>query len=224
MPTFTGDWFSKNLQNFEHIKANLGSIDSILEIGCHEGRSTCWMIENMLSSTGTITCIDPYLDHDPDAMSIFGLPSKTNDELARENLFRSNVQEVIKPSQKIEINVERSCAALPHLITQNQQYDFIYVDGNHNSDACLSDAVMCFSLLRVGGIMLFDDYLWEDVDDHMLRCKASIDAFTNLYRRQLDFMLINYQLAVQKKAPVSFKVKQERFINQTNPSIITLNI
>ena len=116
---------------------------------------------------------------------------------------------------------------MPKLITQGKQYDFIYVDGNHSSDASLSDAVMCFGLLRVNGIMLFDDYLWEDEEDHMLRCKASIDAFTNAYRKQLNFMLINYQLAVQKKPPAPFKVKQERFINQStqsNPSIITLNI
>jgi glutaredoxin 3 len=50
MPQFSSDWFSNALVNFDYITNYLQkqkTVDSILEIGSHEGRSTCWMLENM---------------------------------------------------------------------------------------------------------------------------------------------------------------------------------
>jgi hypothetical protein len=41
-----------------------------------------------------------------------------------------------------------SFPALAQLIVDKRQYDFIYVDGSHNADDALADAVMCFGLLR----------------------------------------------------------------------------
>ena len=53
---FTADWFSNGLVNFEFVKSHAESkLSSILEIGSHEGRATCWMLENLLSESGTIT-------------------------------------------------------------------------------------------------------------------------------------------------------------------------
>jgi putative two-component system response regulator len=54
-------------------------------------------------------------------------------------------------------------------------------------------------LLKPGGFMLFDDYLFEDEPDVLDRGKIAIDAFCTSFTRQLDFYLINYQLAVRKK-------------------------
>jgi predicted O-methyltransferase YrrM len=73
MPQFSSDWFSNALVNFDYITNYLQkqkTVDSILEIGSHEGRSTCWMLENMLSDTGTITCIDPFADRPVTAFSM----------------------------------------------------------------------------------------------------------------------------------------------------------
>ena len=82
MPHFTSDWFSNALVNFDYITNYLQkqkTVDSILEIGSHEGRSTCWMLENMLSDTGTITCIDPFADRPVTAFSqIFDTLIKIN--------------------------------------------------------------------------------------------------------------------------------------------------
>jgi hypothetical protein len=77
MPQFSSDWFSNALVNFDYITNYLQkqkTVDSILEIGSHEGRSTCWMLENMLSDTGTITCIDPFADRPVTAFSSDSIP------------------------------------------------------------------------------------------------------------------------------------------------------
>jgi predicted O-methyltransferase YrrM len=194
MTTFTTDWFSYAINNFTAIKKKLGTVNSILEIGVFQGRSTCWQLENMLSNMGSITCIDPFIESDDSALSLGLLPEQSE----REKLFRANVAEVIKPTQTVEVMVGRSYTELAKLINEKKQFDFIYCDGNHASYAVLADACMCFGLLRKGGIMLFDDYLWDHEADHMNRPKMSIDAFVNMFSKHVTPIMINYQLAVIK--------------------------
>jgi predicted O-methyltransferase YrrM len=200
MPQFSSDWFTNALVNFDYIKTYLikeeKAINDILEIGSHEGRSSCWMLENMLTDTGTMTCIDPFADRPVTAFSYDSIP----EDRSIENLFRANTAEVKKPGQTLEVVANMSFHALAQLIVNKRQYDFIYVDGSHNADDALADAVMCFGLLRPGGVMLFDDYLWEDgVSAYLGRPKQSIDAFVNMFYHRLKLGLVNYQLAIVKK-------------------------
>jgi hypothetical protein len=48
---------------------------------------------------------------------------------------------------------------------------------------------MAFPLLRVGGTMIFDDYLWSmdrpGLQDVLRMPKPAIDAFMNLYQRKM---------------------------------------
>jgi predicted O-methyltransferase YrrM len=195
MAEFTSDWFSYAINNFTAVKQQLGKVDRILEIGSHEGRSTCWTLENLLSDTGTITCIDPFGNAPLSAFSYDAIP----EDRTIENRFRSNVAESKGPEQTIDVHVDLSFPVLAQLITEKKQYDFIYVDGGHDSDIVLADAVMCFGMLRPGGVMIFDDYLWNHVPDHLARPKMSVDAFVNMFVNKLDIFFINYQLAVVKK-------------------------
>ena len=39
-------------------------------------------------------------------------------------------------------------------------FDLVFVDGSHQATDVLTDAVISFQLLRLGGLMIFDDYLW----------------------------------------------------------------
>jgi predicted O-methyltransferase YrrM len=200
MPQFSSDWFTNALVNFDYIKTYLikeeKSINDILEIGSHEGRSSCWMLENMLSDTGTMTCIDPFANRPVTAFSYDSIP----EDRSIEQLFRANTAEVKKSGQTLEVVANMSFPALAQLIVDKRQYDFVYVDGSHNADDALADAVMCFGLLRPGGVMLFDDYLWEDgVSAYLGRPKQSIDAFVNMFYHRLKLGLVNYQLAIVKK-------------------------
>jgi len=54
-------------------------------------------------------------------------------------------------------------------------------------------------MLRPGGVMLFDDYLWDADPRYLARAKASIDAFVNMFYDRLKLGLVNYQLAIVKK-------------------------
>ena len=39
-------------------------------------------------------------------------------------------------------------------------YDIVYIDGWHSAFGAMADGVMSWPLLKVGGVMIFDDYLW----------------------------------------------------------------
>ena len=75
--------------------------------------------------------------------------------------------------------------------------------GSHQAPDVLSDAVLSFSLLREGGVIAFDDYLWaEDMSygRDPLRCpKPAIDAFINIYFRKVEVISAPlYQMYIRK--------------------------
>ena len=38
-----------------------------------------------------------------------------------------------------------------------QKYDIIYIDGSHEARDVLEDAVLAYRLLKIGGLLIFDD-------------------------------------------------------------------
>jgi predicted O-methyltransferase YrrM len=71
-------------------------------------------------------------------------------------------------------------------------FDFIYVDGSHQTADVLLDACLSFKLVKPGGIILFDDYAGG------AGVGAAVDAFLAAHRGLVTVILNNYQLAVQK--------------------------
>jgi predicted O-methyltransferase YrrM len=198
MPTFTADYFSPIQHNLRFCTDRLTRIDSILEIGSHEGRSSCWMLKNMLSESGTMTCVDIF----------------ENSELAAR--FRNNINEVKGSNQTVEIMADTSYYSLGQLITQRRLYDFIYIDGDHSATGVLTDATMAFGLLAPNGIILFDDYMFDQVPNHHDRPKMSLDAFINMFINEIDVVFINYQVAIRKKVKINNNIKIE-----TTQSLVT---
>jgi len=192
---FTADWFSNGLVNFEFVKAHADSkLSSILEIGSHEGRSACWMLQNLLTEDGVITCIDPFGNTPLNAYS--------NDKLPKhriiQQIHKHNTDLAKLPTQTVEVMPVMSYHGLAQLIVDRREYELIYVDGSHCSDAVLADATMAFGLLKSGGFMIFDDYLWRESPDVLDHPKMSIDAFVNMFQKHISIGMINYQYVIQK--------------------------
>jgi len=186
---FTQDWFSHNIPNFEIIKANLSECKSILEIGCFEGRATCWMLENMLSLDGDIVCVDTFK----------GSEEHTQIELSDVyKLWQYNVDASRGEDQCVACYIGTSYEMLGRLISEEQRFDFIYIDGSHTASDVMTDACMAWGLLKHGGIMLFDDYVWEDAPGILHRPKLGVDYFTTLFSEQNQLVLLGYQLALRK--------------------------
>lgn len=57
----------------------------------------------------------------------------------------------------LDFRHESSSLALPQLMREGRRFDLIYIDGSHVFDGVMIDAYYSTRLLRVGGIMAFDD-------------------------------------------------------------------
>ena len=188
---FTQDWFSWNIPTWETMFKQLESRKNFLEIGCFEGRSTTWLIENALEDGGVICSVDTFEggnEHSEETMS--GVKQR----------FEDNVTKALAKNPKVyaDMMARQSHEAMTLLLSRKHQYDFIYIDGSHSGPDVLSDAIMAYHLCRVGGMIAFDDYLWGDPNDLIERPKMAIDCFTNLFAKKVKPVCVGAQFWVQK--------------------------
>jgi predicted O-methyltransferase YrrM len=112
--------------------------------------------------------------------------------------WQTNVDEIKLPGQHVIPYKGKSYEMLAHLIAEGSKFDFIYIDGSHTAPDVMTDACMAWGMLRKGGVILFDDYLWADMPGLLHRPKLGIDYFTTLFSEQNELCLLGYQYALRK--------------------------
>lgn len=190
---FTNNWFEKTGIKLWQEIVPLVKPQHYLEIGSYEGASAIWMAENIVGLE-TITCIDTWQGSaDIPETKMIGVKERFDKNIAivKKKLF--------KPPQFF-IHEDFSINVLAEGITGGAAFDFydmIYIDGSHKAVDVLQDAVMAWPLLKPGGLMFFDDYLWYG--DEFYRCpKPAIDAFCNLHSDDACVIRSGAQVVVQK--------------------------
>lgn len=201
---FTRDWFSANNAQplfkaiFEKILAKTSS-PKVLEIGTYEGRSAIFTLENLPNSE--LHCVDTFE----------GSNVHTNEE--REGVwdrFMHNCAEFIKEGR---LNVHRgdSKFVLADLLVSEglrEFFDMIYVDGDHSASGVMHDLVQSWMLLKSGGFLICDDYIWEvsiKIDNtpspvpllHQMPFGA-ITFFMQMYWGQFEIVYMSHQFALRK--------------------------
>lgn len=186
---FTQDWFSGNIFNWTHFLQDLKDKPNLrfLEIGSYQGRSTVWLLENILThDTSTITCIDTF-EGSAEHLKDYQYDLQT--------LFKVFCHNIYNFKNKVNIVKNKSQIVLKQI---NEQFDFIYIDGDHTASSVIEDAILSFSLLKKGGIMIFDDYEWScnktPIDDP----KPAIDAFLLIYADKIKVLFKNNQVIIEK--------------------------
>lgn len=176
----TADYISGNLENWTRILGPCaGRGVKMLEIGSFEGRSTVWFLENILTEQGAeITCVDVF--------------SEPRWELR----FDHNIR-VSGLGGKVRKLKGRSEDLLPEL--PRASYDIIYVDGSHEAGAVLMDALLSWTLLKPGGLLLFDDYRWEPEKKSSQRPQMAIDLFLESFAGRFELVHQDYQVVIRKK-------------------------
>jgi hypothetical protein len=192
---FTVDYFSNNigvwkqtLARFAH-KADL----NFLEIGSFEGRSACWLLENILTSDSSkLTCIDTF---DFAGQGVTLLQDEGSESMSIEERFDYNIK-LAGRSNNVRKIVGYSRDALRNLPLSS--FDFIYIDGAHMANNVLEDAVLSWPLLRNGGLLTFDDYGWEGHPNLLFRPKVAVDAFLAIYKLHYRLVHKDYQVTIEK--------------------------
>lgn len=177
---FLGSEIKHNLLDFmDNSKPN-----RILEIGCFEGLSSVFFADNLLDHPeSSLTCVDPFLTIDDNDHKQF----LANNQ---EENFDYNTK-LCKNSDKIIINKITSDEFFK---TNDKTFNFIYIDGCHESDFVIRDMENSFKVLEKNGIMWMDDYRGGDG----IKLKNTMDSVLEKHRGEYELIHKNYQIAIRK--------------------------
>lgn len=201
MKVFTSDWFTRQIPLFEQHLIQFKGLDNLhfLEIGSYEGRSACWLLDNVLTGKNNyMFCCDTFE----------GSPEHDKMGVQYSGLFESFMQNIKEYGNTVVVLKGPSHEMLRSIPLN--YYDFIYIDGCHEAMNVLEDAVHAFRLLKKGGILAFDDYNWsfwsnrygdKDPDPSMLihEPKVAINTFLHIYQNHYKLLEKSDQVWIQKK-------------------------
>jgi len=187
---FSYDWVTPHTKEWEQDLREFKGQPNVhaLEIGCFEGQSACWFLDNILTdSTSRLICVDPFAV--PMASILLRYFEARFDQNIAASGASDRVTKLIGPSQVVVRTLQHS------------EFDFIYVDGSHKIGDVLQDAVLAWTVLRPGGIVMFDDYALVDDVSEGLMARApgrALDAFLSILGGSAKLIRKDWQLVLKK--------------------------
>ena len=183
---FSQKWFLNNFEIFTFFLPKDKSLKfDYLEVGCYEGLSSFYVLSEYKFVNAFF--LDIWDMPNPNSKTLstnFDLIEKAFDQ----NLSGFNFKKIKNDS----------VISMRKLLKDNVHFDFIYIDGSHNGEDILSDAIEAFKILKVNGLMFFDDFLQHD-DNRILQSYVGIDKFLSLYSDYLKIEYFQNNLVVRKK-------------------------
>ncbi len=155
---YTTNWTDVHTEDWRRILAPLiGRPFAVMaEIGCFEGRSSRWFVENILTgAAAALICYDTWAPHMADIEAHFD--HNTADLQTAQRLYKVK-------------------AGSASLVTSFHSFDAIYVDGDHTTAQTLLDMCNAWQALKSGGILLVDD-IHEYHEDKGIDILTAVTAF-----------------------------------------------
>lgn len=179
---YTQDWFYYHEAHWLEIFGQLAGRPGLrfLELGCFEGRATCWMLSHLLTGAdSSIICVDLFQAHEN-----------------QERYFGRNISAIGGRAKVIKL---RGRSQLVLQLLDPRSFDFIYIDASHYGLDVLQDACAAWNLLKPGGYMVFDDYATVFPGDRLgISCRDAVDAFLGLVKGRHSLLFQDWQLAIRK--------------------------
>lgn len=146
---------------------------SMLQIGAHAGKASKWILNN-ISSTSRLVDVDPWTG----SLASDGHLDNHDPTVPWEKYFDKAVSGF---NNSIKFK-GTSKEYFDSISNEKEIFDFIYIDGSHKYDDVYADAVSSYKHLKSGGIIAFDDYLWEIDKDPSLIPHYAINKFLKEYQ------------------------------------------
>lgn len=174
---FSKNWFMAHKQLWSELLLPLADKPlKYLEVGTFEGASLFWVVDNVLKHPDSrATCIDT----------------------GYQPAFWSNLRQC-EARERVTSLVGESRYVLRGPL---REQDIIYIDGNHDAKSVFIDIALSWDLLKVGGLLILDDYLLgEDLQLPLdMHPEMPCDVFMAAFGEELDVLHSGYQLIVRKK-------------------------
>ena len=190
---FTDLWADKNLpfvapvlRRFAEGRERI----AYLEIGAYEGRNLAFM-DWLLPGRLDVTVIDPWFDEDLN-------PEEKYHSV--EPRFQRNMNKLGFPS--LTVTKGFSTYELPKMLEVGAGFDLIYVDGTHTALGVMIDLCYCAAMLRVGGLMVLDDYWHQESEIGGPGVKQAVDRFHGAFRQYFELEAVYRQVILRKTADI----------------------
>lgn len=209
---FTYDYFQSQEYNWWHVchkwymelsrpyKVKTKKDVRILEIGAFEGSSSVWFIEELVAKYGCeLHCVDRWLDVNPKEDLVPGhkksetAQSKAASMVKAEDRFDDNIQiakdtylKKKKDHKLVKVWKGDSTSQLCKIYQTlgERSFDIIYIDGSHEQNQVMIDALLSYKLLDYGGLIVFDDYQINQFPEGSVR--VAVDNFFSMNRAMLQ--------------------------------------
>jgi predicted O-methyltransferase YrrM len=170
-----------NIKDYENKKINY------LEIGCYYGANIISVEQTYgKHKDSRLYGVDPWEDY----------AEYTEYKNTQENTYQTFSENIKNSGNKEKFIAKRGYSNEVIPTFSDNFFDIIYIDGNHEPDYVLEDAVLCFRKLKKGGLMIFDDYGWGGPD----LTKAGIDGFLRGFHKKIEVLgpPVNTQVFLRK--------------------------
>jgi len=178
-------------QTFEKILTMVPPKSKLLEIGVYTGISIMEILKTVPESIATvIDAWEDYHEHD----NKIGVDTPVLKASDAEKMFYENT---VSMNSRITVRKGKSSDKLLELLRLNETFNFIYVDASHRCLDVYFDAMIAWKLLKIGGIIVFDDYRFNK-GDILNSPYEAINEFKKNYHEDFVILAQDYRVYLKK--------------------------
>lgn len=184
------------LSNITHLINTYGIPNRYIELGIFEGGTTFWFADTITPHNPAlmIHAIDPHV----------GSNDMSEDFTDIRSNFLYNLD--VCKHKNIIYTPKHSKYALMDLIQDNVKAQLIYIDGDHKAAEVLTDLVLAWEVLEVGGVLLCDDtttWKYKDkngVSSAQMSPRMAVESFIQCNWHKVDVLWLpdGAQTAIRK--------------------------
>ncbi|CAM9941060.1 unnamed protein product [Ectocarpus sp. 4 AP-2014] len=157
----------------------------VLETGSWQGESASWIAEHVLKHPESIlVCLDTWNGSPPPENSGY-------DMAAIEDRFLSNMARIPNGDRVVAFK-GNSLESLANIAASrlDSRFDAVFLDGSHEMKDVLGGALLSFRMLKVGGVMIFDDYWMRGVAQATAAFEEALGDYLEVLHRDETHLVV----------------------------------